>query len=520
MDNDSAHHANIALHMYLNRDYVNLVDAGKDYLDKPHLLFWLSAFSFKIFGVTSFAYKLPSFLVTIFGTYSIFRLGKALYNEEVGKLSALMAASAFAYILACNDVRMDAILTACVAFATWQGVEFIQHKKIPNALGLALGLALGFDIKGHIAVFTPAIGLFFYILYRKDWKLFWNWKWLVVLFCFTVFIFPVVYCFYLQYNLHPEKIVRGKDHINGVKFILLGQSVERYRGESFGNDAKNDYLFFFHSFLWAFAPWSVLACLALVNRLKYFFKRKYEWLSSVTFISLAFLLTFSGFKLPHYLNIIFPATSAMTAAWILNNSIRAKGIYTIQISICVLMLILVAVINVWAFPIENIRIFALVVLLLAIVFYFLKKERLDFRQKGIGISVTVMVISFFLLNTNFYPQLLKYQGGNELAKKIKGNVDPANIYFWKDNYSSSFNFYTATERQQFDDSIFNRGKKPIWLLFDKNNLNEIKQAGYKIGLTYSTPDFGITKLNIKFINPATRKNELTEMIVGEITGKE
>jgi len=157
---------------------------------------------------------------------------------------------------------------------------------------------------------------------------------------------------------------------------------------------------------------------------------------------------------------------------------------------------------------------------LAIVFYFLKKERLDLRQKGIGISVTVMVVSFFLLNTNFYPQLLKYQGGNELAKKIKGNVDPANIYFWKDNYSSSFNFYTATERQQFDDSIFNKGKKPIWLLFDKNNLNEIKQTGYKIGLTYSTPDFGITKLNIKFINPAIRKNELTEMIVGEIIGKE
>ena len=520
MDNDSAHHANIALHIYLNRDYVNLIDAGKNYLDKPHLLFWFSAFSYKIFGVTSFAYKLPSFLLTIFGTYSIFRLGGALYNEEVGKLSALMAASAFAYILASNDVRMDAILTACVAFATWQGVEFIRRKKILNAFGLALGLALGFDTKGHIAVFTPAIGLFFYILYLKDWKLFWNWKWFVVLISFAAFIFPVVYCFYLQYNLHPEKIVRGKDHINGVKFILLGQSVERFRGESFGSDAKNDYFFFFHSFLWAFAPWSALAYLAFINRLKYFFKRKYEWLTMITFIGIAVLLTFSSFKLPHYLNIIFPATSAMTAAWVLHNSIRAKVIFTIQVSVCVLMLILVAAINIWAFPIKNFFIIVLVVPMLAIIFYFLRNERLNLLQKGIGISVAVMVVSFFLLNTNFYPQLLKYQGGNELAKKIKGNVDPANIYFWKDNYSSSFNFYTATERQPFDDSIFKQGKKPIWLLFDQNNLNEIKRTGYKIGLTYSTPDFGVTKLNIKFINPVTRKNELTEMIVGEIAGKQ
>ena len=52
MDNDSAHHANIALRMYLTGDYVSLVDHGKDYLDKPHFHFWLSAFSYNIFGVT------------------------------------------------------------------------------------------------------------------------------------------------------------------------------------------------------------------------------------------------------------------------------------------------------------------------------------------------------------------------------------------------------------------------------------------------------------------------------------
>jgi hypothetical protein len=134
--------------------------------------------------------------------------------------------------------------------------------------------------------------------------------------------------------------------------------------------------------------------------------------------------------------------------------------------------------------------------------------------------VATIVVSFFLLNTNFYPQLLKYQGGNELAKKIKGNVDPANVYFWKDNYSSSFNFYTATERKQFDDSIFLKGKKPIWLLFDKKDSADIHQSGYKIGLIYSVPDFGITRLDLKFVNPVTRKSELHQMMLGEITGRQ
>ena len=130
MDNDSAHHANIALRMHLTGDYVNLVDYGRDYLDKPHLHFWLAALSYKLFGVTTIAYKLPSLLFTIFGTWSVYQLGRALYDRETGRLAALIIASAFAYILANNDVRMEAILTASIAFASWQLVEFIQGKKL------------------------------------------------------------------------------------------------------------------------------------------------------------------------------------------------------------------------------------------------------------------------------------------------------------------------------------------------------------------------------------------------------
>lgn len=520
MDNDSAHHANIAMHMYLTRDYVNLIDAGQDYLDKPHLLFWLCALSYKIFGLTSFAYRFPSFLFTILCIYSVYRLGRSLYNKEIGGLAALIIASAFAFILANNDVRMDAILTSCVAFATWQGVEFIQHKKVTNAFGLAAGLALGFDTKGHIAVFTPLVGLLFYIIYLRQWKVFLNWKLLIVLVGFAALIFPVVYCFYLQYNLHPEKIVRKADHINGVKFILFGQPVERFKGDSFGSDAKNDYLFFFHSFLWAFVPWSILAYIAIFNRLKYFFSRRDEWLTTATFFTIVILLTFSGFKLPHYINIIFPATAVVTASWITACSLKPRIIFIIQVVVCFLMLLLVTLLNAWAFPVKSFIVILSTVLLLAVVFYFLRNQQLPYLQKAVCVSVATMAVLFFLLNANFYPQLLKYQGGNELAKKIKGNVDPVNVYFWKDNYSSSFNFYTATERRQFDDSIFLKGKKPIWLLFDRKDSVDIRQSGYNIGLIYSVPDFGITRLDVKFVNPATRKIELHEMMLGEITGKE
>ena len=518
MDADSAHHANIALRMYLTGDYVSLVDHAGDYLDKPHLHFWLCAFSYKIFGVTGFAYKLPSFLFSILGVYSTYRLGKALYDKEVGKLAALIIASSFAFVLSNNDVRMDAILTSSIAFATWQLVEFIQHKKLLHITGAALGLALGFCTKGHIAVFVPAVAALFYILYRKEWKLFHNWKWLLLLVLFGLLVSPVIYCYYLQYNLHPEKMVRGKDHINGVKFILFNQSIERFSGQM-GNDGKHDYFFFFHSFLWAFAPWSIIAYLAIAGRIKNFFPRREEWLTTGVFITVLLVVSFSGFKLPHYLNIVFPTSSVLVAAFIARKKDNLKWVktfYSIQFVIVSLLLLLVGIINTWAFPVKSSWVIVGVVLLLAVVFYFMKSQTYGRLQKAVAISVAVMVFSFFLLNSNFYPLLLNYQGGNKLAAISRGKINPDAVYFWKNTYSSSFNFYTKTLRKPFADSVLQQGKK-IWLVYDIKDEGEILQAGYKIGQVFSALDYEITKLDIKFVNPLKREKQCTRMMLSEIS---
>ena len=518
MDTDSAHHANIALHMYITGDYVSLVDHAGDYLDKPHLHFWLCAFSYKIFGVTTFAYKFPSFLFTILGVYSTYRLGKALYNKEVGKLAAVILASSFAFILANNDVRMDAILTACIVFSIWQLVEFIQNKKLLNVVGAALGLALGFSTKGMIAVFVPAIGAFSYLLYLKDWKLLLNLKWLLMLVLFTAFISPVLYCYYLQFNLHPEKMIRGKDHINGVTFILFNQNVERFSGKV-DAVAKHDYFFFLHSFLWAFAPWSVLAYLAIAVRIKTLLSRKQEWLTMGVFLIMLVVVSLSGFKLPHYLNIVFPTTAVLVASFIIQKKENAKwikNISVIQFILVSLLLLLDAVINAWAFPVKSIWVIAGVVLLLAVVFYFIKSAAYHRLQKAVAVSVAAMIFSFFLLNSNFYPQLLKYQGGKELAVAVKEKLNPDDVYFWKNTFSSSFNFYTKKLYKPFADSVLQPGKK-VWLIYDIRDEAEIKQAGYQLCQQFSVLDYEVTKLDIKFVNPAKRESQCSKMVLAELS---
>lgn len=311
--------------------------------------------------------------------------------------------------------------------------------------------------------------------------------------------------------------MRGNNHINGVKFILINQSVERFSGEM-GKAAKNDYLFFIHSFLWAFAPWSILVYVAMANRLKNLLKRKEEWLTTGVFIVMLLIVSFSGFKLPHYLNIVFPVSAIIAAAFIISKQHNAgwiKKIFTVQIITVVLLLLVAAVLNGWAFPPKRGWVIAGTIVLLAVVFYFIKSGLYSSLQKAITISVAAMVFVFFLLNSNFYPLLLTYQGGNELAFAARKKISADEVYFWKDNYSSSFNFYTASLRKPFADTVLQPGKK-IWLLYDIQYEEEIKKAGYQLTPRYSAIDYEITRLNLKFINPLQREKECTRLVLAEM----
>ena len=512
MDNDSAHHATIALHMYLTGDYINLIDHGKDYLDKPHLHFWLSAASYHIFGVTSFAYKFPSFLFTIAGTYATYRLGSRLYNHETGRLAALICASAVACILANNDVRMDAILTASVIIATWQLVEWIETRRWLNVAGAALGLALGFCTKGHIAVFTPGVGILFYLLYTKKWGALFSVQFLSLIALFFLFISPVVYCYYLQFDQHPEKLIRGKTGRSGVAFILWQQNFERFQGDSFGADAKNDRFFFLHSLLWAFAPWSIIALSAFFSRLRSFATRQWEWLTIGTFLILGLLISFSGFKLPHYLNIIFPATSVMTAAYLIHQRDREKTVKTlwiVQVVLCSLLMVAALFINGWIFPATSLATWAGFAVLLGLLIFLLRRSR-NRWQRLIILSTAVSVLAFYLMNTNFYRHLLSYQGGNTLAFKTRAQLDPQTVYYWPGIYSSSYDFYTAYQHREFHDSLL-RAEGPLWIL--TTHEEPIRDKGIPILQKIETPDYEITMLKPKFLNPATRPAELKKLIL-------
>jgi 4-amino-4-deoxy-L-arabinose transferase-like glycosyltransferase len=521
MDNDAAHHANIALHMFCTGDYVSLIDQGRDYLDKPHLHFWLAALSYHIFGVNSFAYKFPSLLFSILGIYATYRLGKLLYSKETGRLAAFILATSFSFILANHDVRMDAILTSSVIFSIWQLIAFTKTLRWKNLMLASIGLACGFSTKGMIGIVMPGIAVATHILYERNWTILYHWKWMLLPVFVLMLIGPVLYCYYLQFDLYPEKFVRGHAAISGVRFILWSQNIERLEGEKFGAVAQGDPFFFLHTFLWAFIPWSLLTIAAYWKRLKKFIRKRFRYSSQREFITFGtitiifIIISASNFKLPHYLNILLPLFSILLAGYLTSTLRRRpqRDLFITQVIQAGLLLIGMIALTLWVFPLQNFLVIPL--LLLPGILYFHFQQEATLQQRVVMLSICTALFCNTLLSFHFYPQLLTHQAGKTLAEDIlQLPIDRNKLYYLQDyEHSNSLDFYSASLIADISAPKLSTIRQPVWICTGVNGKAELDRCHIPYTITRQVYNYRVSKPKESFLDPDSRASQLKHFYV-------
>jgi len=152
MDPDEGRYAEIAREFFVTRDWLlphlNLLP----YLEKPPLVYWLTALCFKVLGYTEAAARLPSAASAAAGVFLAYGLGRALWGPGAGILGALALASTAGY------VALGRILTLDMTFALFLnlgiGLGYLaQSRERPRLWPWAYG-ALGLAVltKGPVAV--------------------------------------------------------------------------------------------------------------------------------------------------------------------------------------------------------------------------------------------------------------------------------------------------------------------------------------------------------------------------------
>jgi 4-amino-4-deoxy-L-arabinose transferase-like glycosyltransferase len=525
MDIDASQYASISREMLERNSFLQIYDLGKDYLDKPPMLFWLSALSMKIFGIYDWAYRLPSFIFLMLALYATFKFAQLKYNQRVAYLAVLILASSQAFFLIAHDIRTDTMLMGWVALSIWLIAKWESSNAWPDFAWAMVAIAGGMMTKGPIALVVPVLAFAPQWFFEKKWTYFFKPIYLLGIVLIGILLIPMSWGLYQQFDLQPGKLINNIPIQSGLRFYYWTQSFGRYTGENYYHEMSYP-TFLLENMLWSFLPWIFIFIWAFAAKLINIFKEGLFKVQTERISFFGFLLTYlvlsrSQAQLPHYIFVVFPLAAVLTAAHfatLLEQADRLhkwiKWFFGFHLFIFTILLIAMGLIS--NIPFGKMGILSVMI----VVGTFITIIKTGFNhqsiiQKWITMSLVLMIGLNLILNSFFYPNLLQYQWGNALVKEAKGNKwDIQKTALYKIPNSNAFHFYGQHVFPVIQDSSLL--KEGQWLVADSIPAQALLLDFPNSTILYQGNRFHVTLLTLTFLNPKTRSEELTPYVLMEL----
>ena len=522
IDIDAAQYASMSREMATTGNYLQLYDLGKDYLDKPPLLFWLSSFSIQLFGVHDWAYRLPSILCLGLALWSVYRFTLIYYNELTAQLSVLVLASSQAFILMAHDVRCDTMLMGFVMFSIWQLAAWYHSNAWKHFVMAFIGIGLGMLTKGPIAIVVPGVSFAIHFLLQRNWKQFFRWEYIIGVLIVGILLIPMSIGLYTQFDLHPGKMIHGVPIQSGLRFYYWTQSFGRYTGENVFNE-MNHFTFLLENMLWSFLPWIFIFLITLVLSIKDLVKNKLKLQSHEEFITVGgFILTYcmlarSQAQLPHYIFVALPLAAIVTAKglhqiYFSEGFLKLKKVF-LYFHGFIFTLLWAAANMIVLFVFTDMPVYVKIVTIMGSAYFlYLLLRNKGQAPKFISLALYTILGVNFILNTSFYPRLLKYELGVSASAFINQNKLPKNsVYLYEIDESRALHFYgNHSFERLFDSSLLRPGQI---LITKASSFPQLQQQFPGSTILHKNAYFGVSMLTLPFLNPATRDKEVTPYII-------
>jgi 4-amino-4-deoxy-L-arabinose transferase-like glycosyltransferase len=528
MDVDAAQYASISREMLERNSFLQVFDLGKDYLDKPPMLFWLSALSMKIFGIYDWSYRLPSILLMIVSIYATYQLAIIYYEKTVAQLSAIVLASLQALFLMSHDVRTDTLLMSWVILGIWQLAKWYQLNKWTHFFLAFIFIGCGMMTKGPIALMVPGFAFLSHFVAQRNWKQLFRWEYLLGVIVIAIMLIPMSIGLYQQFDLHPGKLINNVPIQSGLRFYYWTQSFGRYTGENVYHEMSY-FSFLLENMLWSFLPWIVFFLLGIVFSLRELIIQKFLIRSDQEFITTGgFLLTYcilakSQAQLPHYIFVVYPL-AAITTARILYGLFFTDRLLAwrkpLQLfHLVIFALLWIALIGLMFIPFPEIPLFVKIISIIGfLVFIVLIFAQVKNFPKIIALGLyTVIGVNIFL-STAFYPNLLQFQMGNDANAFINKNaIDKNSVYLYGINNSNALHFYgkhifvnlSATKAFEAHQII----------LTEKDSTQFFKNIFPSSKVIHEGNQYPVSVLTGTFLNPSTRMKEMPRYVMIDLDGK-
>lgn len=511
---DPGLYGSIAKELIYKHTFWELYSYGIDWLDKPHLPFWLVMFSFKAFGIHTWTYKLPALICFLLSLLYTFLFTRKYYGQLAAVMAVLIVSTSLHIIMSNTDVRAEPYLMAFIIGAIYHISNLeIRFKRIDFILA-ALLTAFAIMTKGIFVIVPIYAALGGQLLLQKRYAEIFRFKWIALVLLTIVFSLPEIYSLYIQFDLHPEKLVFEKRGVSGIKWFLYDSQFGRFTNDGPITRAKGDIFFFVHTLLWALAPWCLIFYYTLVRNIKRTIKgvKQPEYYALSGGLVLFLLFSVSSFQLPFYTNIIFPLFAVVIASFcsevLTNKAEQTFRLVTQQIYIVAFPIVVLAL-HFFLRPQYNYQLILGVSILIAGAYVTLRLKEASYIKTFI-LSCLVMIFVAFYLNTTLYPILVADKGQIKAAEAVNRSV-PANqqVYSLK-GLSNVFQFYCDRPAKFLEFQDFNKTNTEKGAVFfaDQEAMDYFNQQKVPYQIINTFWDYPRENLLPAYINHQTRQTTL------------
>lgn len=343
LDTTEARYAEIARKMVELNDWITpWFDYGVPFWGKPPLSFWMTAVSFKLFGINEFAARLPHFLGALLVAWLVWDWSTRRSRQEAWYSAALLAGSVV-FFIAAGAVMTDMALVLGITLTMrgfWLGLHGTDAERGRERWLVFLGLIVGLLAKGPLVLVLAGIPIAVWaILTGNVAKVLRNLPWLRGGLLTIVLAGP-------WYAL-------AEQHTPGfLNYFLVGEHWHRFMTSGWKGDLYGNAHAYPRGSIWLFAlaaclPWALLIPIVALLRVKVAqltsqpdpAEKSWRLFLLLWGLTPCIFFTFSGNILWTYVLPGLPALALLGATWLAGQSLALRAN---QLLVCGLIITMMA----------------------------------------------------------------------------------------------------------------------------------------------------------------------------------
>lgn len=291
---DEPRYAQVAREMLARHDFITPTLSGTAWLEKPPLYYWQAMATYRVFGVSDWAARLPSacdaflLVLAVYWFLRRFRPGMELDG-------ALILATSAGLVGYARAASMDMALAAAFGIAMLAWFAWFESGTRICLAVFYVGLALGLLAKGPVAPFLAALLITLFALSQKSIEIVKKTLWLPGILLFCAIGLP----WYVAVQVRNPEFF----HV-----FILEHNLSRFGTNLYHH--PEPFWYYIPVTLLGWMPWSVFVAAALVWAIRRFRTPQQQALAEFLLIWIAMIVMFfsiSRSKLPGY---VLPAISA------------------------------------------------------------------------------------------------------------------------------------------------------------------------------------------------------------------